>query len=252
MSELELALTSLGRQLDYPPTPDLTGAVRGRLVERERPRSWRRPLVVAVAVLAVVVAAVLAVPQARSTIFDWLGIGSVTIRQVDELPTLERNDLELGRPVSLAEARRRATFVVRVPTTDGYRDPAVYFRRDVNQVSLLYGSVREPKLLISEIWAPGAIDKLVTTQTDVDLVREGGRAVRGEHERRRVTRRAVGDLAGLDGGEHVLYLPGFDRELRLVGNTLVVQGRDNVTVRIEADVSRREAIRILRSLKKGD
>jgi hypothetical protein len=235
MSELELALTSLGRQLDYPPTPDLTGTVRGRLVERERPRSWRLPLVVAVAVLAVVVAAVLAVPQARSTIFDWLGIGSVTIRQVDELPTLERNDLELGRPVSLAEARRRATFVVRVPTTDGYRDPAVYFRRDVNQVSLLYGSVREPKLLISEIWAPGAIDKLVTTQTDVDLVREG-----------------EWHGAWLHGGEHVLYLPGFDRELRLVGNTLVVQGRDNVTVRIEADVSRREAIRILRSLKKGD
>jgi hypothetical protein len=235
MSELELALTSLGRQLDYPETPDLSGPVRRRLVEGERFRSWRRPLVVAVAVLAVAAAAVMAVPQARSTIFDWLGIGSVTIRQVDELPKLERGDLELGRPVSLAEARRLANFAVRVPAIDGYRDPGVYFRGDVNQVSLLYGSVREPRLLISEIWAPGAIEKFVTTQTDVDLVREG-----------------EWHGAWLHGGEHLLYLPGFDRELRLVGNTLVVQGPDNVTVRIEADVSKRDAIRILRSLKKGD
>jgi hypothetical protein len=186
-------------------------------------------------VLAVAVAAVLAVPQARSTIFDWLGIGSVTIREVDELPRLERGELMLGQRVSLAEANRRATFAVRVPALDGYRHPEVYFRRDVNQVSLLYGSVREPKLLISEIWAPGAIDKLVTTQTDVELVREG-----------------EWHGAWLHGAEHVLYLPGFDRELRLVGNTLVVQGSDNVTVRIEADISKEDALRILRSLEKGD
>ncbi|HEV2712073.1 MAG TPA: hypothetical protein VGU26_03165 [Gaiellaceae bacterium] len=235
MSELELALVSLGRQLDYPETPDLSGAVRRRLAEGERPRSWRRPLVMALAVLAVVVAAVMAVPQARSTILDWLGIGSVTVRQVEELPKIEGSDLRLGRRVSLAEARRLATFAVRVPTLSGYRHPAVYFRRDVTQVSLLYGSIKEPKLLISEIWAPGAIDKLVTTRTDVELVREG--EWRG---------------AWLHGGEHVLYLPGFDRELRLVGNALVVQGSDGVTVRIEADVSKQEAIRILRSLKKGE
>jgi hypothetical protein len=234
MSELELALTAVGREVDYPETPDLTGAVRRRLAEERRPRSWRRPLVLAFAVLAVVVAAAMAVPQARSTIFDWLGIGSVTVRQVDELPPVERGDLELGRRVSLAEAQRRATFDVLLPTLRGYEHPAVYFRQDVNQVSLLYGSITEPKLLISEIWAPGAIDKLVGGETDVELV--SGDNWHG---------------AWLHGGEHVLYLPGYSRELRLVGNTLVVETGDNVTIRIEADISKDEALRILRSLKKG-
>jgi hypothetical protein len=236
MSELELALTRLGREVEYPETPDLLGAVRQRLAERERSRAWRRPLVVALAVVAVGVAGVMAVPQARSTIFDWLGIGSVTIRQVDELPKLDRSQVaSLGQRVSLAEARRRASFAVRVPTDDALRHPAVYFRRDVNQVSFLYGPEQEPRLLISELWAPGALDKLVSGETDVEPVREGD--WRG---------------AWLHGGEHVLYLPGFARELRLVGNTLVVVGSDNVTVRIEADISKQEALEILRSLKKGD
>ena len=36
MSELELALTRLGREVEYPETPDLTGVVRRRLAEGRR------------------------------------------------------------------------------------------------------------------------------------------------------------------------------------------------------------------------
>jgi hypothetical protein len=118
MSELELALTRIGRELDYPDTPELVAPVRQRLAEARRPISWRRPLVIALAALVVAVAAVMAVPQARSAILDWLGIGSVTVRYVDELPKLERTgDLGLGEEMSLSEARERASFPIKVPTT---------------------------------------------------------------------------------------------------------------------------------------
>ncbi len=127
MSELERALLAVGRDLDFPDTPDLTGRVRSRLAEGRRPSVFsRRALVVALAILAVAVGAVLAVPQARSTIRDWLGIGNVTIRYVEQLPPVEQAtaDLELGERMSIEEARERAGFQVRVPTVEGLDDYA--------------------------------------------------------------------------------------------------------------------------------
>jgi hypothetical protein len=232
MSELELALTRLGREVDYPETPDLAGSVRRQLAESRRPRAWRRPLVIALAALLVALAAVMAVPQARSEILDWLGIGSVTIHYVDDLPTIERREeLELGVRMPLTEARQRAQFPVLMPTLEGLERPSVYYRGDIGMVSLLYGTEAEPRLLISEIVSPGAIDKLLTSQTDVEPVTEG-------------------DWSGawLSGGQHVLFLPIQDQMIRLVGDVLVVHDA-GTTVRIEADVSKNEALRILRSLR---
>jgi hypothetical protein len=234
MSELELALTNLGRELDYPETPDLTGAVRGRLAEARRPLAWRRPLVVALAVLVVAVGAVMAVPQARSQILDWLGIGSVTIRYVDELPKAEktRDDLDLGVGVSLAEARSESGFGIQVPTIEGLEDPEVY-RGRYGEISFLYGSEDEPRLLITQIIGMGVLEKLRQEGTTVDQVRVG---------------RAEG--AWLEGREHIVFFPSAGPESkRLVGNTLILQRADGVTVRIEADIAKEEALRIFRSMR---
>jgi hypothetical protein len=230
MSELELALTRIGRELDYPDTPELVAPVRQRLAEARRPISWRRPLVIALAALAVAVAAVMAVPQARSAILDWLGIGSVTVR-FDELPKLERTgDLGLGEEMSLSEARERASFPIKVPTIEGLDDPKTYFRGEIGQVSFLYGSEDNPKLLITQIIGTGALEKLLH-ETNIQIITADG--ARG---------------AWLSGGEHVLFLPGLG-EQRLVGNVLILERPDGVTTRIEADVSKDEALRIYRSMR---
>jgi hypothetical protein len=235
MSELELALTRIGRELDYPATPDLAGPVRRRLAEGRRPGvAWRRPLVVALAALLVSVAAAMAVPQARSAILDWLGIGAVTVRYVDDLPKVEKtqDDLALGLGVSLAEAREQSAFRIQVPTLEGLGEPDVY-RGALGQVSFLYGSEAEPRLLITQILGTGALEKLLSQETDVELVREGG-----------------AEGVWLEGGEHVLFFPSSGPESqRLVGNTLLLQRKDGVTVRIEADISKQEALRIFRSMR---
>lgn len=239
MSELELALTQIGRELDYPEAPDVTGAVRRRLAEGRRPLSWRRPVVVALAAIVVAVGAVLAVPQARSAIADWLGIGAVTIRYVDDLPAVElaTGDLGVGEQVSLAEARRRVRFPVRVPTLDGLEDPVVYYGEPLptGQVSFVYGSPEKPQLLITQVAALGAMEKLLHSEgTRLETVR-------------------TDDASGvwIEGERHVLFYPGADREepFRLVGNTLVLERTDGVTVRIEADISKEEALRIARSMR---
>ena len=54
----------------------------------------------------------------------------------------------------------------------------------------------------------------------------------------------------LSGEKHDLYYPGADREepFRLVGNALVFETGYGLTVRIEAEISKDEALRIARSL----
>ena len=239
MSELELALTQIGRELEYPATPDLTGAVRRRLAEGRRPRSlWRRPVVIALAALVVAIGAVMAVPQARSEILDLLGIGAVNIRHVEGLPEVDlaTGDLGVGEKVSLEEARERVDFPVRVPTLPELKDPNVYYAEPLptGQVSFVYGSLDKPQLLITQVAAVGAIEKLV-------------------HEGTRIEPASIEGAQGvwIEGGRHVLFYPGADRPepLRLVGNTLVLERTDGVTVRIEADISKEEALRIARSMR---
>jgi hypothetical protein len=238
MTELEQALLAVGRNLDVPATPDLTGSVRRRLAEGRRPWFSRRLLVVALAVLAVAVGAVLAVPQARSTIRDWLGIGNLTIRYVEDLPPVEQATagLELGERMSLEEARERAGFRVRVPTVDGLDDPPkVYYNQDSSQVAFLYGSEEKPKLLITQADARGAIEKIVNlnvTERDLVVVEPGYAGV------------------WLYGEKHAIFYPSTDHEepFRLVGNALVFE-IDGVTLRLEAEISKAEALRIARSLR---
>jgi hypothetical protein len=239
MTELERALLAVGRNLEVPVAPDLTGAVRARLAEGRRPSLFsRRALVVALAVLAVAVGAVLAVPQARSTIRDWLGIGNVTIRYVEDLPPVEQATagLELGERMSLEEARERAGFRVRVPAIEGLDvPPKVYYNRESSQVAFLYGSEEKPKLLITQADARGAIEKLVNlnvTERELVVVEPGYAGV------------------WLYGEKHAIFYPSTDHEepFRLVGNALVFE-IDGVTLRIEAEISKAEALRIARSLR---
>jgi hypothetical protein len=235
MSELELALTNLGRELAYPEAPELVGPVRRRLAEGRRPIPWRRPLVIALAALLVAVAAVMAVPQARSQILDWLGIGSVEIRYVEDLPTVEKTseDLGLGGRVELAELRQRAPFAVRVPTIEGLQNPKVYYRDRFGLASLLYGSEEKPRLLINQILGTGSLKKVVESETSLERVSADG-----------------AEGVWLEGGEHFLYFPGLgEQPPRLVGNTLILEREDGVTVRIEADISKEEALRIFRSMR---
>ena len=239
MTELERALLAVGQNLEVPVAPDLTGAVRARLAEGRRPSLFsRRVLIVALAVLAVAVGAVLAVPQARSTIRDWLGIGNVTIRYVEELPPVEQAtaDLGLGQQMSLEEARERAGFPVRVPTVDGLDDPPkVYYNESSSQVAFLYGSEEKPKLLITQADARGAIEKIVNlnvTERELVVVEPGYAGV------------------WLYGAKHAIFYPSTDHEepFRLVGNALVYE-IDGVTLRLEAEISKDEALRIARSMR---
>ena len=228
MPELDAVLRELGRQVDFPPTPELAPAVRGRLETR---RSWRRPVAIALAVLLVALGATFAVPAARTAILDWLGIGGVHIVRVEQLPPAPViGHLDLGRPVTLAEARLRAPWLL-VPSDAPDR---VYVSTAIpgGKVSLLWGTPENVRLLLTEFRGEAFITKLIEPGAKVEPV-------------------DLGDQGGWLDEPHVVAYRDRDgtfREntARLAGNTLLWQ-QGEVTLRLEGDLSKEQALRIARS-----
>jgi hypothetical protein len=235
VTSLELQLRDLGDGLVFPATPDL-GAAAERVAARSgraRPR-WR-PLAVALAVGVVAVAGVLASsPGARSAFLELFRLKGATISRVESLPQVEPVALHLGERVSRAEAERRVGF--RVVGLAGAEPDAIHVRGD-RLVSLVYGSVDEPRLLLSqhraEVW-DGFVKKAAGSGTTIEAVTvdgEPGFFVSGE--------------------EHfVMFLEdGVVRDERasLAGNTLL-WNRGELLLRLEADVSRDEALELARSV----
>jgi hypothetical protein len=244
MPELELALVELGRSIDFPPTPDLAARVRERIAAEQPPRRSflpaRRTLVIALAVAAVAIGALMAVPGTRAAILEFFGIRGVAIEQVETLPTVPKTaDLNLGEPVTLDGARELADFDVVVPEALG--DPDEVYFSDFppgGMVSFVYGSSEEPRALFTQFQATVRdtfLKKMeVTTEVEfVDVDRQPG--------------------AFLSGAPHVFgYIDadGQFREetLRLVGNVLLWE-RAPLTLRLEADIPLDEALRIARSVR---
>ena len=119
MADLNQQLQELSELVEFPATPNLAPAVRARISEAPRERRaawWPARVVIALAVMLVVIGAAFAVPQARSEILEWLGIGGVTVTRVDATPDSElRGPLRLGPEVTLTEATEGAAFDILVP-----------------------------------------------------------------------------------------------------------------------------------------
>ncbi len=246
MSELELALVELGKRLEYPATPELAPRVRVRLAEGPAPSFWagrRRALALVLVVLAVAIGAAMAVPGTRAAILEFFHLRGVTIERVGELPTvpLQPNfdKLFLGEKVTLEEAQKRADFEVVVPEALGEPD-AVYFQSGnppSGMVSLVYGTTEQPRALLTEFRA--TVDEVIFKKVAA-----------GTH----ITKVQVDGEPGffLSGNPHEFSY--FDRRgeyrqeiIRLSGNTLVWE-RGPLTLRLEADRDREEAVEIARSV----
>ena len=240
MPELEHALRQLGGMVEFPPEPDLAGGVRRRLGEAP-PRRFapRRLVVVALALLVVAVGAVMVVPSARTAVLEWLGIEGVKVTRVETLPKVSLlNDFGLGERVSLAEARQQAPWLVE-PHLDSLDPPdQIYYSKSVpfGQVSFLWGSKTEVQLLMTQATGEAFAEKMVGTGTDVEAADVDGRPG-----------------AWFTGDFHVFLYRDRRGEVRnetarLARNTLLWQ-HDQVTVRLEGELSKDEALEIARSVR---
>lgn len=230
MTELEQALVALGRDLEVPQTPDLVRAVRARISRRARTRRW---LALALAVAVVGVGIAMAVPDARSAILRFFGIGSVRIERVDTLPASREAPLTagLGTPRSRADAERIAGFRIVLPEFKG-APPKRYFAVRDALIATVIRSGPTPVLLTElkgeQTWLS---KKVVDPETKVQGVQ-------------------VGPYDGLflSGGRHVLMYQVSPEEVgqiytRFAGNVLLWSDGER-TYRLEGELSQGEAIRL--------
>lgn len=255
MSELEQRLTQLGREFDWPETPDLVSGVRQRLgapapARRRRPIVFRRSLAIALASLLLLAGGVVAaVPDLRDAVLEFFGLQGATVERRAELPEVpELRPLELGTRTTIARARESLGFEPLVPAAAG-RPSAVYLNHGVpgGELSLAYrprpglpeASSTGLGLLVGQFrgdLAPEYLGKIAGDATSIERLRvDGERAV------------------WIEGAPHLFFYrpPDSDfaeSELRLAGNVLLLE-RGDLLVRLEGAFSRERALELARSLR---
>src|SRR5262249_4186152 len=156
---------------------------------------------------------------------------NVSVVRVDKLPVVPASGgLDLGRQVTLDEAKRRAPWL-RLP--DGHPD-SVWLNESLprGKVSLVWGAPSRVRLLPPEGTRRAYTEKVIAGDTQAERVK-------------------IGDAGAWFQGPHVVMFRDrdgrfHDSQARLARNTLVWQLGD-ITLRLEGGLSKAEALRIART-----
>ena len=230
MSELELQLIALGRNVELPPEPDLARAVLERL-EGRRPFPWRA-VAVAFAIVALAIAAAFAVPPARSAILRFFHLGGETVQRVETLPpAVERAQAGgLGTPLSRGDAERRVGFRLVLPPFKGDGPARVYVLGDTLATVVLHAYGHS--VLLSEFRnaQPEYLEKLVLRPVEPLRV-NGARGlwVTGVHTLSYLDRRL-----------------GFRERPVLIQGNVLLWLRGPLTLRLEGRLTKQQALSLAR------
>jgi Domain of unknown function (DUF4367) len=271
--DLERALTDLAASLEFPPTPDLAAAVTARLGEAPAPApapptpadrarrwlaglaGWRRLAAAGLAVVLLAAAVLVASPGTREAVARRLGLRGIGVELGGPPPPTVtttpggRLELGLGDRVTLEEARRRVDWPVLVPAAGLGRPDAVYVNEAVpsgGRVDLVYRA--RPGLPASPF-------------TDVGLLITEFQGQPTPEFLKKVTAMGVVEQVTV-GGEPGYWFSGEphfftyqdaagtlrEEQTRLAGNTLIWQ-RGDLTLRLEGELPKEEAIRIAESMR---
>jgi len=250
--DLERALTEIGR--DLPPGRDLWPAVSARIAAGRRTPWWATfglpRFAVAPALVTLLVLAIAAIGLTTNLVADAeriLGLRGVQIFRVPETPTPPPSTkaspvLFTGtKVVALADASRLAGFAVEAPVALGDPD-AIYVDASPVRVTLVYAS--RPGIPPASQIGVSALVVEIRGAVDQQLM---GKAIGPGTTLEPVD---VGGAQGfwLAGSPHLFFLRDASgvpqmETLRLAENTLLWE-RNGVTYRLEAQVSRDEAVRI--------
>ena len=240
------ALADVAAHLVLPPARDLAPAVIAALPV-DPPRSIarsRRRLVAVVVTVATVVAAVVGLPGPRAAVADWLGIRSIEIVRVNQLPQGLGSTLRLGVAVPVgAVARGHAVLV-----PSGLLPPSAAY-------------VDEPTVgAVSLVWAPmKLLPEIDTTGIGLLLTQFPGSVDRTLMQKQVDVRSSVETVtfAGaqgfwISGPRHSLYYVSSDGLMRedtsrLAGNTLL-WSQNGTVFRLESSLDRDAAIALVSQL----
>ena len=262
--ELDATLAALGERLAYPQPTRVADVVRARLREPRTGRWWdalrspRYAFVPALATLAVMLlVVVLATPGARAAATEVLHAWGIDIFRGPPIATpavTAAPRAGLGDLTTLADARLRADFTLRVPTDPRLGTPDEVYRGLADatgshqRITLVYAQ-RSGIPLSHE---PGVSALVVEFRGRPDEQLIGGKGAGPDTKIESLTVNGGRGL-WLEGAPHLFFYRDpagtiSTETLRLAGNTLIWE-QDGVTFRLEAQVSREDALRIAASFR---
>lgn len=238
----------------YPPTPDVSRSVRQRLAARpSRTVRVRRRVAWTVALLALIVGGLLAVPPVRAAIWRIIQAGAITIFVNEPTPTavppataapptptlqpINEFFFDLAEPITLAEARTEARYPLRLPT---YPD-------DLGEPDQVYLHGTAWPVTIILIWLePGRPDEV---RLSLYYIEADNYAYKGA-ENLEITTVNGRDAFWLD-APHTFQLQDGRSPSRLFveGKVLIWWTDESVTYRLESGLPLEEARRIAESIK---
>jgi hypothetical protein len=265
--DLDRALTDLAASLEFPPTPDLAAAVSARLDQAParapaRPRrwswpaGWRRLAAAGLAAVLLAAAVLVASPGTREAVARRLGLRGIGVELGGPPPPTvtttqgERLDLGLGQRVTLEEAQRRVGFPVLLPQAGGLGRPDAVFVSEAvpsgGRVDLVWRA--RPGLPASPYTDVGLLITQFRGQPTAEFIKK-------------VTGAGLVEFVEI-GGEPGYWFSGEphfftyqdaagrlrEEQTRLAGNTLIWQ-RGDLTLRLEGELSKEEALRIATSMR---
>lgn len=254
--ELEAALRDVGAHLSYPATADLLPAVRARIEEQRGGGFWsifrspRAAFVPALATVALLVLLTLAFQPLGANALEALGIGRLAIFRAAETPPPTAGSVlaDAQRVANVEEASRQAGFTVLVPAELG-RPDEVYVRQSPQGATafLVYGP--RPGIAPSRQTGIGVLITQAAGTFEAPLL---GKVLPPGSRADEVTvngRRGV----WIEGAPHQMFFRAPNGEvvidtLRLAGNVLAWD-QGAVFIRLEADITKDQAIRIASSVR---
>ncbi|MBI2918498.1 MAG: hypothetical protein HYY01_10965 [Chloroflexi bacterium] len=264
---LEQDLLALGRQMEYPPSPDVTTQVRYRLLQRQartrhprlmpQPTAWH--VAVAMSLLVLVLGATLAlIPASREALARLFGLERIQVVPDSHVPTPSpgaETPTTLTGATTLAQARSQVDFPIMLPSyPEGLGVPDGVYVQELGshgEVQLVLRFSARPGLPIQP---PRDSDALFTLYQ----FRTTGMFTKGIPSGTRLEETSINDARGfwLEGDFHLLrYRTADGREVvemeRVVkGNTLAWEV-GGITYRLETELPLEEARNIAESLTPG-
>ena len=255
--EFENKLRSIVTGMEYPRTPDIAGSVTARLHTTTRSRFNSKALVWSLTIILVLCSSLMLIPPARAAILEIIQIGVVRIFPQPVTPTIESirtatplvvtstapaSDLipilnQMAGETTLADAKNKVEYPILLPA----------YPTDLGQPDYGYVQDADGKMVILVWLDPQHSDKVWMS---LHFIPNGSWAIK-KMEPTVIRETSVGGKRAIwTTGPYPLILSNGDHQFtRLIDGHVLIWADDNVTYRLETDLSLEEAVKIAESLK---
>ena len=256
--DFETQVQTIARGMDYPPTPDIAGAVSSRLRASTQPplakRTFARSLVFALVLLA----SLMLIPPVRAAVVEIIEIGIVRIFRGDPAPAPEHIPSTMtpvtAAPVStlpslipLLEELAGETTLAEAQAATGYPILLPGYPADLGEPDRVFIQDADGPMTIL-VWIDP--EQPTRVRMSLHLIPEGNWAITKMGPDVVQETQVDGRYAVWAQGPYPIHLDNGDLQFRrmITGHVLIWE-EGGITYRLETDASLEEAIRIAESLE---